>query len=349
MSVIWIGRFACVFAFVLLIHALSYVPQVDMQFCALANLGNSCYVNSVLQVFNRLYTTVASFAASVNVVASSVAPIRVLQDTFTAMREQRDEELRPEAAVAMVTNLSTNPVFLPGRAADAFELGEILLDLVTSKPAGEALCGTLTETQTCSGCHQPHVNTAANGPFIRLLICSNELAVNLARYSMPQLVTGADMRFCATCSKKHDAVVVSEFEPGDVIFFQLRRSHTERVTRPDGAYEFFGFELTQDIDFPEYVAIKDKVFQRVASIHYHGVKSHYTTYFPNGDTGVQIDDAKVYDNVAYDGTTAAVFAYKVCFLWFSMVGLFFITQYRILFRSRAMRPRRPSLPHATRQ
>ena len=275
--------------------------------CGLANFGDTCFVNAALQILSVLCVTLPRFAAALQAAASAgVVPIRVVRDAITAMARQPGGVFRPRGVVAMVRGLSAT--LFPSGDADAGELVAALVDMTASFHG--ASFGRCLETKTCMTCQVSSSTIQDTVTAVHLPLVSGELAVDLARFGLPELLTGAERYACSNC-KLGDAVSTNKFEPGELVFLQLGRYVPERITGLDGASTIVYVRRGDSVDFPEYLAIHGETYRRVASIQYHPTKRHYTTCIPYGASWAEIDDAVVNYNVEFDGTAASVLVYVV--------------------------------------
>ena len=248
-----------------------------MHGAGLMNLGNTCFMNAVLQALFGLSDSLVLFKLS----SSNSAP---LTKTLLELCRQVDQTDRPVHPVAFRAEFVRQfPFFDSNDQQDAFEFTTLLLDALHQEtrpshghsPVADAFQGTLLiKTDGACGCTSRKLEPFF-GLAVPLVTAQGELIGNLAdaisEFERPQPLTGVDRWQCDTCRGRVNAQTQSLISRlPDVLIVNLKR-FTYTATR--------GLEkLTHMVEYPMTLEIPGNHLSLSAVVLHSGsaTSGHYT-------------------------------------------------------------------------
>ena len=252
----------------------SFFPTT-VKFVKMQNLGNTCYMNSVLQAFlnseyvlkflEKVKETIGKKEISKSISDSLLYELMNIVDFRKKMKEQ-EVIFQPEAFLNKLT--TQMPQFVKGQQHDAHELYVSLLDSFDS---------TINEINKAYNSELPLFSSLSKGNSlseIQCLMCGNasrdfeefesfflsikektSLTYRLKVMQAPEYMNGTGKRFCSKCKINQEMRSVMTYTHiPEIVVFQLQRFEYDRKTKSLK-------KLNQHIPFPSELTFNNRYYK----------------------------------------------------------------------------------------
>lgn len=230
----------------------------------LPNLGNSCYINSVLQSLRYI----RPFVFSIRDVRYNK---RHLLNSFIELMFASGDMRHLKEFVYTLSR--SNSEFQLLRQCDAHELLLYLLDTLyeTIHDLKNIFKGQFESTVTCDACHEESVT---HSPFLTVSLDMGKCSVSdlFKQFEMTEVFEGFDCEKCKKKTKASKKMAVSQFPP--ILILHLKR--------------FRGSEKDQStIQMERHIVIRNNKYRFIGAINHIGSQGfgHYTATCMKHDDG----------------------------------------------------------------
>ena len=197
------------------------IPFSQQKPLALVNKGQTCYANTILQLFyfeRNILTSLKQGNSS-----SQIIKALVLFDTLAQGKSKLDPKFFLSPLASHISKL-TKRTFIPNKQHDVVEvLGYILDDLILNTPNTSSNFSFILCTSTiCNGCAQ-YDQQCETENILRLQL-STSVAQSLVNYFVEEPLEGSNKINCPVCGGLQDAVKTVRFiSTPNLLFVQLMR------------------------------------------------------------------------------------------------------------------------------
>eukprot|EP00003_Mantamonas_plastica_P020585 TRINITY_DN3317_c0_g2_i2.p1 TRINITY_DN3317_c0_g2~~TRINITY_DN3317_c0_g2_i2.p1 ORF type:complete len:562 (+),score=151.30 TRINITY_DN3317_c0_g2_i2:282-1967(+) len=246
----------------------------DIGYAGLVNLGNTCYLNSVVQSLFMTHSFRSYLCSRQSVQQNGV--LERMQRTFAFLCATGRSAYAPNPLIGVLPEW-----FVRGAQQDASEYTRYVFDQISTEveqedtednPITDLFQGKQRSVITCSSCQNESIKEQ---PFtdIPLTMNGDSLEELLDNFSQPSMLDGDNQYFCESCAEHVDAEKRLEItETGPHVIFSLNRFHYNVET---GTMDKLGMHVT----YPSLLDIGESQYALYAAIFHAGSSAHVGHYY----------------------------------------------------------------------